>query len=225
MKLGILGGSFNPVHAGHLRMAVEALEQLDLDRVDLVPAGVPPHKPEQGMLPFAERLRLVELAVQGVDGLGANPLEGRRPGPSFTCDTLTCMRTERPADELFFILGTGTFLELGKWRRGLDLPGLANLVVVNRWERAAEEVGSFVAEHWPDAEPLDNGSWRFAPGSVLTILDMPRLDIKAGDVRKRWRERRCLAGLVPPAVEAALEQGGEAYEAAWGPRLMPGERP
>lgn len=217
-RLGVLGGSFNPVHNGHLRMAVEALEQLGLDRVDLVPAASPPHKPDTGMLDFGERLRLVELAVADVEGLGANPLEGHRPGPSFTCDTLHCMRTEQPHDEFHFILGTGTFLELGKWKQGLELPNLANLVVVNRWEQAVTEVADFLAEHWPEAEPQGHGVWRFASGSTLTMLDMPRLDIKAGDIRRRWRERRRLDFLVPEAVRLALEKGGEEYEAAWGAR-------
>ncbi len=222
MKRGILGGSFNPVHAGHVRMAVEALEQMGLDRVDLVPAATPPHKPEHGMLTFAERLRLVELAVSGVDGLGADPLEGDRPGPSFTCDTLNCMLTEQPKDELYFILGVGTFLELPSWKRGLELPGLANLVAIRRWEVGEELVAAFVKKHWPAARSVSSTggpeAWTFPSGNVLTLLDMPRLDIKAGDIRVRWLKRRSLACLVPPAVEAVLEKGGPDYEAAWGKR-------
>ena len=114
MKIGILGGSFNPVHTGHVRMAVEALEQVGLDRVDLMPAKEPPHKGSEGLLPFAVRLEMVERAVEAIPGLGANPVEGDRPGPSFTCDTLTCFRTEQPQNDFYFILGASTFLELPK---------------------------------------------------------------------------------------------------------------
>ena len=149
MKIGILGGSFNPVHTGHVRMALEMLERLGLDRVELVPAAHPPHKSDEGMLPFAQRLALVNLAVKGVDGLHSNAVEGRRPGPSYTCDTLTCYKTEQPADDFYFLMGVGTFLEVHKWHNGLTLNRWANLVCVNRWVPAREEVRDFVETHWP----------------------------------------------------------------------------
>ncbi len=109
MKIGILGGSFNPVHNGHVRMAIEVLERLSLDRVELVPAKQPPHKQEGDILPFDLRLELVNQAIDGVPGLGSNPLEGEREGPSYTCDTLNCYRTEQPDSDFFFIVGRPRF--------------------------------------------------------------------------------------------------------------------
>ncbi len=221
MKVGILGGSFNPVHTGHVRMALEVLERLGLDRVELVPAAAPPHKSAGGMLPFEERLALVELAVKGVDGLFANALEGRRPGPSYTCDTLDCYRTQQPADEFFFLMGVGTFMELPNWREGLSLIQSASLVCVNRWVPVLDKVRDFVAKHWLEAviekhdhEPV----WRFENNNKLYYFEIPRMDIKGGDVRQRWRDHRCLSLLVPPSVEAVLERGGPLYELAWGKR-------
>ncbi|EGB16502.1 nicotinate (nicotinamide) nucleotide adenylyltransferase [Pseudodesulfovibrio mercurii] len=221
MKRGILGGSFNPVHTGHVRMAVEVLEQLGLDRVELVPASEPPHKRGGDMLPFELRLELVRRALEGIAGLGANSLEAERSGPSFTCDTLTCYRTEGPADELFFILGASTFLELHTWRRGLEIPALASLVVVNRWE-AADDVAGFVTEHWPEAEPetalTDVGRWRLPGGNTIRLLDTPRLDIKGGHIRRRWRDHRNLSLLVPDGVRDLLEERADEIALHWGAR-------
>ncbi len=221
MKVGILGGSFNPVHTGHVRMALEVLERLGLDRVELVPAAAPPHKPAKGMLPFEERLALVELAIKGIDGLFANSLEGRRPGPSYTCDTLNCYHTKQPSDEFFLLMGVGTFMELPNWHKGLSLIQSANLVCVNRWVPVLDKVRDFVTKHWPEAvlekhdhEPI----WRFENNNKLYYFEIPRLDIKGGDVRQRWLGHRCLSLLVPPSVEAVLERGGPLYESAWGKR-------
>ena len=219
MKIGILGGSFNPVHTGHVRMGVEVLEQLSLDRVELVPASVPPHKQGTDILPFELRLELVERAIEGISGLGANPIEGDRSGPSFTCDTLTCYRTRQPEAEIHFILGASTFLELHKWRRGLEIPELASLVVVNRWE-AADEVAGLVKERWPEAESEAVGLWRLPGGSTIRLVDIPRLDIKGGHIRHRWLERRNLRLLVPAGVEALLEERAAEIEQYWGKRRL-----
>lgn len=217
MKIGIFGGSFNPVHTGHVRMAVEVLEQLELDRVELVPASEPPHKPGEGILPFDLRMELVRRAIADVPGLGANPLEAERPGPSFTCDTLTCYRTEGPDNELHFILGASTFLELHNWHHGLEIPALASLVVVNRWE-AADDVAGFVAEHWPEASAVAVGEWRLPEGNAIRLLDTPRLDIKGGHIRRRWLDRRNLSLLVPDGVRDLLEERADEIERHWGER-------
>lgn len=215
MKIGILGGSFNPVHIGHVRMAIEVLEQLGLDRVELVPAKQPPHKETGDILPFELRLELVRRAIEGVPGLGANPLEGERPGPSFTCDTLNCYKAEQPGAELFFILGASTFLELHKWRRGMDIPGMASLVVVNRWQ-ASEAVGGFITTHWPEARRSETGVWEFPAGHTVRLLDIPRLDIKGGHIRRRWLEGRSLHYLVPPGVAVLLEERTGVVQSRWG---------
>ncbi|SKA70908.1 nicotinate-nucleotide adenylyltransferase [Paucidesulfovibrio gracilis DSM 16080] len=226
--VGILGGSFNPVHTGHVRMALEVLERLRLERVDLVPASIPPHKPMKGLLPFDIRLGLCELAVEGIHGLRANPIEGERSGPSYTCDTLECYPT--PPQERFFILGAGTLLEIPTWRHGLEIPALANLVCVNRGgDRCSgfEPVTRLVEERWPDATQLASGrepSWRFSSGARLLCLSVPRLEIKARDIRERWLQGRDLSLLVPPAVQRALQEDGSEFVQAWGrPQTAAGE--
>lgn len=217
MQIGILGGSFNPVHIGHVRMAIEVRERLGLDRVELVPAKEPPHKDGADILPFEFRMELVEQAIGDIPGLGVNPLEGERSGPSFTCDTLTCYRTEQPATEISFILGASTFLELPNWRRGLEIPDLASMIVVNRWE-AAEAVEGFINEQWPEAEKAEENVWAFGEGHTVRLLDIPRLDVKAGLIRRHWLERRDLSYLVPSAVVALLEDRSDLVESYWGKR-------
>jgi len=217
-KIGILGGSFNPIHAGHIRMAVESREAAGLERVLLMPAGEPPHKPSVGMLPFAHRLRLVELAVHGIEGLSACGLEGSRSGPSYTVDTLSALREKTPEDELHFILGSESFLALPAWRRGLEIPHLACLAVVLRQGADAGALAAFAEANWPGTERLGPDRLRFASGTSLLMVPMPVLEVSSTDVRKRWRERRCLNMLVPAPAEEIMERGGPAYEQAWGSR-------
>jgi len=218
-RIGILGGSFNPIHAGHMRMAVEVRESVGLDRVLLVPAGEPPHKPAEGMLPFAHRLRLVELAVRGVSGLSASGFEGTRPGPSYTYDTLSALREKMPGDELTFILGSEAFLALPTWRNGLELPHLACMAVVLRKDADPAALLAFAEATWPGMERVAEGQLRFAAGNRLSFVSMPVFDISATDIRARWCARRSLAMLVPSAAEEIIERGGTAYEQAWGRRV------
>jgi len=217
-RIGILGGSFNPIHAGHMRMAVEAREAVGLDRVLLMPAGEPSHKPVEGMLPFAHRLRLVELSVRGVTGLSASGLEGARPGPTYTVDTLTALREKSPEDELTFILGSEAFLSLPSWRRGLELPHLASFAVGLRPGADAQGLADFAEANWPGMERLGPTQLRFATGNSLHLVTLPVFQVTATDVRERWRERRSLTMLVPFAAEEIIERGGNAYEQAWGKR-------
>lgn len=217
MKIGILGGSFNPVHTGHVRMAVEALEQTGLDRVELMPAKEPPHKRGRAILSFALRLEMVKRAIAGIPGLGANPIEGDRPGPSFTYDTLIRLRTEQPQHNFYFILGASTFLGVPGWERGLDILNLASLIVVNRW-RAAKKVAGAVRTHWPEAVNESDGLWRFPEGTSIRLIDIPRLDIKGQEIRHRWHDRRDLSFLVPNGVKMLLEERAAEIEKCWGKR-------
>jgi len=105
---------------------------------------------------------------------------------------------------------------LPNWRRGLEIPDLASMVVVNRWE-AADKVAAFIGEHWPDVTE-DNGIWVFPEGHTIRLVDIPRLDIKGGHVRRRWLEGRSLDYLVPSNVEAMLEERRDEVEACWGKR-------
>ena len=228
MRIGILGGSFNPVHCGHLRLAVEAFELLALDRMDLVPCGQPPHKPGTGLLPFPLRLELAALAVQGREGFTANGLEGERTGPSYTYDTLAHYRRAEPGAELFFLLGAPDFLTLGSWHKGHELVRMANFVAAPRAGDDLDEVDAFVRSAWPgQAEhiepplPAATRAWRFQalPGEAPTLLlhlPLPALDVSASAIRQYWRQGRRLDCLLPEPVAQKLFKEKEQVNAAWG---------
>lgn len=225
MRVGLLGGTFNPVHTGHVRLAVEVLEAAGLDRVELVPAGAPPHKPGVGLLPFALRADLCRAAVEGTPGLAVNPLEGDRPGPSYTIETLRILAASRPEDEFFFILGMGEFLVLHEWREGLRLPEFAHLVAASRagvepeaeFRLAAQEWAQrYAGRHWPGIRLTGPGEWLLPTGRRLLSLDVPRLDICASLVRSRFLAGRRLCGLVPPGVERLLAGRAAEVRASWG---------
>jgi len=153
-RIGILGGSFNPVHAGHLRLAIEVAEALRPERIDLVPCAVPPHKEAHDLLPFGLRLSLLHAAVRPFAALSVNALEGGRSGPSYTWDTLHAYRAAEPDATPFFILGGEDFEMLPHWRRGVELPRIADFVVVPRAGSGPEAFRAALAAHWPDAVPL-----------------------------------------------------------------------
>ncbi len=173
-RFGILGGSFNPPHVGHLRLAVEVLERLGLPRLEFMPCYRPPHKEDSELLPFALRARCLALAlgIEGgaprLPGLELNTMEQERPGPSYTIDTLAAYRERYPAGQPYFVLGAGDLLTLESWKQGLDLPFQATLVVVPRVGGDLDAVRGFVHVHWPEARqntPPEHAlaAWSFPP--------------------------------------------------------------
>jgi len=209
-KIGILGGSFNPVHNAHLRLAVEAREQAGLDRLDLVPAARPPHKEGSHLWPFSERCRHLELVLQGRPGFAVNPLEGQRDGPSYTVDTLKEYHASEPEAAIFFVLGGDELLYLPKWHRWERIPEMANLLAASRGRESRESIHTFVAEWFPSAKTVreDPPCWELSKGTSLQIIDMPRLDISSTLIRDRLRRNRSLAWLVPEGVERELLKAG-----------------
>ena len=177
-RIGVLGGTFDPVHVGHIVAACEVRTALHLDRVLLVVAGDPWQKRGRVVAPATERLALVELAIQGVDGVEASAIEVEREGPSVTADTLEALR--RPGRELYLVLGADAVANMTTWRRLEDTRHLATVVVIER----AGDAG---------ATPPGEG-WRYVRVSI------PRLDVSSTDLRDRLRSGRSIDGMVPPAV-------------------------
>lgn len=183
-RIGILGGTFDPPHIGHLVMAVQVRDALALDLVLLVVAHEPWQKVgERPVSPSADRLALVEAAVAELEGVEASDLEIRRGGPSYTADTLADLRAAGPDDELWVILGADAAAGLPTWERGDEVAELAELVVAAR----EGETGA----------PPPGWSWRTVP--------MTRLDVSSTDLRDRVADGRSIDVLVPPAVRSQIE--------------------
>lgn len=234
--IGILGGTFNPVHSGHVRHAVEVGENLGLDRVLLMPNAVPPHKTARELLPFELRVELLHAALNGIPLLEVCTLEKELESPSYTWRSLAEFHrrglVSRPED-LYLMLGVEDFAQLGSWARGLELPVYANLVVVPRegsGRRVFEAAGArFWPEVWPesrregvcgpdtaDGERAEVPLAPLFPGTRCLYMPLPRMDINATEIRRRWREGRCLNVLLPDAELALMRKHDAQLREAWG---------
>lgn len=187
-RLGVLGGTFDPIHHGHLVAAQEVLHQLRLERVLFVPAGNPPHKPSQPLSPAHDRVRMVELAIADKSGFVLSRVDVDRPGPHYTVEMLRLLHQEWGLDaRFFFVIGTDSLAELPTWYCPEDILELADLAVVGR------------PGHQADLAALD----AHLPGlaSHLHWVSMPLLEISSTDLRTRVRQDRPISFLVPRAVE------------------------
>lgn len=196
MKLGILGGTFNPPHLGHLVCAQEAYDQLALDRVVLMPAGVPPHK-RVAADPGAEaRWELCRLAIGEDERFAVSRLELDRPGQSFTVDTLRVLRDSDPQADLTFVVGGDMARSLPTWREPEAVLELARVAV-------AERVGAVREDVRGELRAL-----AAATDERVVFFDMPRVDVSSSLVRERVATGRPIRYLVPEPVAAAIEQNG-----------------
>lgn len=194
-RLGILGGTFDPVHHGHLVAAGEAHHQLGLDLVLFVPAGTPPHKSNRPISPAHDRLQMLELAIGGRPHFSVSRVDVDRPGPCYTIDTLKLLRDEwGPVPTFFFIEGADSLSDIGTWYQPQALIELCELAVV---ERPGVEI---------DLPELE----KQVPGLTARIhwVTMPCLEISSSDLRARVREGRPISYLVPPGVEAYILKRG-----------------
>jgi len=204
-RTALFGGSFNPIHFGHLLMADEMLERLELDRVVFVPAAAPPHKPATSLASPEHRFEMVRLAVAGRPRFEASDIELRRRGPSFTVDTLEALG--RTDEELFLLVGSETFLDFLSWRQPRRIVELARVVVVPR-------TGSVFDPESAAAQKVlrEVGAERFVgPGEPITprtvlVVHATSLPISASDLRARARRGRSLAYRAPDAVIAYIER-------------------
>jgi nicotinate-nucleotide adenylyltransferase len=189
--IGILGGTFNPPHLGHLVMAQEALDQLGLDRAVLMPVAQPPHKEAEADPGAAVRLELCRLATSGADRLSVSDLEIERGGASYTVDTLRALHDRAPEHALTFIVGGDMAESLPSWREPEAVLGLARLAVAERDGLRREDIAGRLA-------PLH-------AGDRVVFFDMPRIDLSSSAIRERVAEGRPIRYLVPDPVVEAIE--------------------
>ena len=200
-RTAVFGGSFNPIHYGHLLLADDLLEILSLDRVLFVPAKHPPHKDPSRLAPPEERLAMVRLATHGHPGFAVSDMELTRPGPSFTVDTLAALA--RPGDTLFLIVGSETFLDLLSWREPRRVAQLARLVIVPRvgspFDTDSEAAQKVLRELGVD-DGFTTVDGARVPERGVIVSGAASMPISASELRRRVREGRSLAFRLPPAV-------------------------
>jgi len=183
-KIGILGGTFNPPHIGHLIVANEVKQALGLDEVRLMPTAVPPHKTAPGDATAKQRLQMVELAVMAIDGLNVSDFEVKRGGVSYTFDTMHQLTEIEPESEFHFIIGGDMIDLLPKWHRIEELVTLVNFVGVGR--------------------PGTNATTEFP----IIMVDIPQIELSSTLIRQRITKNGTVQLLVPPAVEAFIRKEG-----------------
>jgi len=195
----IYGGTFDPIHHGHLRLALEVCDALGVEQINLVPCHIPPHRGDTGA-DSEQRLGLIRLAITGERALQVDDRELRRAGASYTAETLRQLREELGPDEpLVMVVGTDAFAAFDRWREWQDIPELAHIVVVRR-PGADLPAGS-------EAEKLVNvrraGSCQAlhdSPCGLVMELDPPLLDISATGIRERIADGRSPRYLMPDTV-------------------------
>jgi nicotinate-nucleotide adenylyltransferase len=193
MRLGLFGGTFDPIHLGHLILAEQCREACGLERVWFVVAGSPPHKPG-GRTAVEHRLEMARLAVAGHPAFEVSEIEASRPGPHYSIDTLRAVRSERPGDELFFLIGADSLTDLPTWRQPDQIARLATIVVVNR--PGIDPVApASLPDYGPDAFPFRS-------------VTVPPIGIASNDLRRRLAEGRSVRYMVPRAVEAYIDAQG-----------------
>ena len=194
MKIGLFGGTFDPIHYGHLRMAEEARERIGLDRVIFVPNNVSPFKLKRMPSAGVARAEMLRVAIAGNDAFDVSTFEIDRPAPSYSVETLDeFTHRAAPTDSFYFLTGADAIRDLPRWREPERLLAMARFIAAARPGVTQAEITSALPERWRER---------------IDFLQMPELDIAATDLRTRVREGRSIRYLTPPAVEKIIGDNG-----------------
>ena len=202
MRLGIFGGTFNPIHIAHLRIAEAARESCALEKVLFLPAAMPPHKASVSVS-FAQRCAMTQLAIAGNAVFELNPMEGEREGRSYSVDTLELLHKAHPSDEFFFIIGMDSWRELETWKEWTRLFELAHIVVAPRpgYPARAKDAGFLpIAAQNRFCYDEEAGVWRHQSGNRIIPLEEIMLDISSTRIRELAAQELSLRYLVPETV-------------------------
>jgi len=195
MRIGVFGGSFDPIHFGHLILAEQCREQAKLDEVWFIPAARPPHKLDQPPSPFEQRLRMLHLALDGQAGFRVDELEAERPGPSYTADTLDELHRRHPGNSWWLLIGSDTLPDLPQWYQPQRIVARAGLIVMER-------------PGWPVMETEELKARLKLPDVVLRIerVNVPLVELASKDIRRRLRNGSSIRFMVPREVEDYLHK-------------------
>ncbi|MFA4854539.1 MAG: nicotinate-nucleotide adenylyltransferase [Candidatus Omnitrophota bacterium] len=185
MRIGILGGTFNPVHIGHLILAEEAREKLGLDKIIFVPTALPPHKEDLNIAPAADRLKMIRLAIQGNRYFAVSDIEIKREGRSYTIDTLSELKLKYSRDELYFIIGSDLLKYLNEWKDLAQIIKMVKFLVATRPGYPLEQIPNYIH-----------------------TLAIRAVDVSGFEVRQCVRENKSFRYLVPDKVFGYINKRG-----------------
>ncbi|MDJ0782831.1 MAG: nicotinate (nicotinamide) nucleotide adenylyltransferase [Desulfosarcinaceae bacterium] len=222
-RIGLFGGTFNPIHRGHIAVARQLRVDFPLDRIYLIPAHIPPHKDRGALAPAAHRQAMIQLALAEIadQGLLLSDAELRREGPSYTVDTVESFRqAHAPEDELYLVMGADAFLELDAWRHWRALLCAVSLIVMSRpgpgsernWETSAhwKRLAAYACERLDGAYRLLAGPFRLEHPHLPSIFfaSVPAWDLSSSQVRRCLQGGESIVHLVPEPVAAYIESKG-----------------
>ena len=203
MTLGVLGGTFDPIHNGHLAAAAAAQQWLDLASIVLVPSRIPPHRQDPVRASAEQRYEMAALAAAGRPGWSASRIEVAREAPSYTFDTLVELQ-QQTRSQIFFILGADAFAEIATWHRYPEVLDLAKFVVVSRPGITLDSLRDRVPSAFD--RPVDSAQDGQSSAQTRVILvEAPTPDISSTEIRRRVRAGESLRGLVPDAVATYIQ--------------------
>ena len=218
MRIGLFGGTFNPVHFGHLRAALEVKEGFELDEVILIPAALPPHKLPGEVADAADRLHMLSLALEDTSGLKLSDVELRRSGPSYTIDTVEHFKRTLPAESrIYLIMGLDAFLEIDSWKSYEELLIQVPFIIINRpragigadgfrWKALEDYLTSEISADYAFCE--SQSVYRSPNKQPIYAFEVTALDISSTGVRKLVKEGRSTGYLVPQKVAEFIKSKG-----------------
>ena len=195
--IAILGGSFNPVHYGHLKMAEAAMESSHFSKVLFIPTGTPYHKEQKSLLPFSDRLKLLELAIENCPDFDCSPIEGERDGNSYTIDTVRELLRQNPTNSYSLLIGTDQFLTLRSWHKIIELGQLVDFYIANR--NGEMEFSTFQKEKEALEKELS---------LHCKLFPMPAIDLSSTEIRNLLKEGKSIHGMLPKSVEEYILKKG-----------------
>ena len=209
MRLGILGGTFDPIHNGHLRLAEEICEELNLSKVLLIPGAQPPHKEGPLLAPFPDRFEMTKIAAACSSYLEACDIEGLRKGPSYSIETIRLIREKYKNQlELFFILGSDAFKEINTWKEYKSLFQMTNFVVIERPGIIFEELSSFIKSLGVDFWERGTGDFINSHGNHVLLKKSTLMDISSTKIRQDIRAGKSINFIVPQQVKEYIIKKG-----------------
>lgn len=220
----LIGGSFNPPHIGHLRIAIEAWETLRPSEIVFIPTAIPPHKPDACLLPFSLRVEMLQNCLATLPkewNMSVSEVENERTGASYTVDTLAILAERHPGKRLAFAMGGEDYANLSSWNRWYELTRFADLIIVPRKEHSEESFAAATRLLWPNAVPFPHPSplvtqaFRLPDEGMAIYLPQPLLLLSSSLVRERFLSGRSLDFLVPEPVRLMVARQKDMISSFW----------
>jgi nicotinate-nucleotide adenylyltransferase len=207
MAIGIFGGTFDPIHMGHLRVAEEIREIFSLERIYFVPGGIPPHKRRRGITVAGERLRMVKASVKGNRFFRVSEIETKRSGPSYTIDTLKDF--EKRFDELYFLIGIDAFSQIDTWHLYRELFYHTNFIVMTRPSGKKQTISEMLPNDVKkEIRKSTDIMWTHKSGKRIYLHDITQIDISSTKIKELLKKDRSIRYLVPASVEKIIIERG-----------------